>query len=62
MTILIDANIIIDVLADRAELADESSLVWKLCESQTITGHITSLTFTNIIYILRKSLTPETVD
>lgn len=32
MILLIDANIILDVLANRKEFVAESSKVWKLCE------------------------------
>ena len=34
MVLLIDANIILDVLLARPEFVRESSLVWKLCETE----------------------------
>ena len=59
MVLLIDANIILDVLLNRPEFVKESSLVWKLCETEQAKGYISALTFANLVYIMRKQLTPE---
>ena len=59
MKILIDTNIILDVLCDRPELATASSAVWKYCETGRTTGCISALSIPNIVYILRKELTPQ---
>ena len=47
MVLLIDANIILDVLLNRPEFVKESSLVWKLCETEQAKGYISALTFAN---------------
>lgn len=57
MVLLIDANIILDVLLNRPEFVKESSLVWKLCETEQAKGYISALTFANLVYIMRKQLT-----
>lgn len=59
MTALIDANILLDVLQDRAPHTRYSSLVWKLCESGRVQGAVCSFTFLNLVYIMRKQLSPE---
>lgn len=59
MVLLIDANILLDVLLDRKEFVKESALVWKLCETRQMKGYVSALTFANIMYIMRKELTPE---
>ena len=59
MVLLIDANILLDVLLDRKEFAKESALIWKLCETRQMKGYVSALTFANIMYIMRKELTPE---
>ena len=51
MVLLIDANIILDVLLNRPEFVKESSLVWKLCETEQAKGYISALTFANLVYI-----------
>ncbi len=64
MKILIDTNVILDVLCDRTDFVESSSKIWKLCEVEKIDGYISALSipnivYPNIVYILRKELTPE---
>ncbi|WP_026658774.1 type II toxin-antitoxin system VapC family toxin [Butyrivibrio sp. AC2005] len=62
MKLLIDANILLDVLQKRAPHYKYSSLIWKLCETGKVTGYVSVLTFMNLIYIMRKELSPEKID
>lgn len=62
MTILLDANIILDVLMNRSQFIEDSAMIWKLCETKQITGYVSTLTFANIAYIMRKELTPEKIE
>ena len=57
--LLIDTNVILDVLCNRAGFVASSSLVWKLCETGKAEGYISALSVPNIVYILRKELDPE---
>ena len=57
--ILIDTNVILDVLCNRPDFVEDSSKVWKYCETKQINGFISALSIPNIVYILRKELTPE---
>ena len=61
MVLLIDANIILDVLLNRTEFVKDSSLIWKLCETEKAKGYLSSLTFANLVYIMRKQLDPEKI-
>ena len=61
MVLLIDTNIVLDVLAKRDGFYEDSSYIWKLCETGQVHGYISALTFANLVYILRKSLTPERI-
>lgn len=61
MKVLIEANIILDVLQKREPHLRASAIVWKLCETKKITGYVSVLSFMNIVYILRKELTPEKI-
>lgn len=61
MRVLIDSNIILDVLQKREPFLPASALVWKLCEVEKIDGFVSTLTFTNIVYIMRKQLSPEKI-
>lgn len=59
MRILVDTNIILDVLCKRSDFVETSSKIWKLCETEQIDGCISAVSIPNIVYILRKELTPE---
>jgi predicted nucleic acid-binding protein len=62
MNLMIDANILIDVLAAREPFVHDSSLIWKMCETGIATGHVSLLTFANITYVMRKQLDPGCIE
>ena len=59
MKVLIDTNVILDVLCNRTDFVEASSKVWKYCEVNKIEVYISALSVPNIVYILRKELTPQ---
>lgn len=62
MRLLIDANILLDVLQKREPYVHSSSLIWKMCEVGSAEGFISSLTFANLVYVMRKELDPEKIE
>ena len=62
MVLLIDANVLLDVLMNREEFVNDSSLIWKLCETKKAIGYVSTLTFANMIYIMRKELAPDQIE
>ena len=54
--ILLDTNIVLDVLADRAPFAEEAVTIFKLCETRQVEGAIYALTIQNLVYVMRKEL------
>ena len=62
MRLMIDGNIILDVLQNRHPHVTDSAKVWKLCETNQIEGYVSVLTFSNLVYIMRKELTPEKIN
>ena len=62
MRCLIDANVLLDVLASREPFVEDSSRIWKLCETDQINGYISALTFADLVYVLRKELDPEKIE
>lgn len=40
MVLLIDTNIVLDVLLNRSEFVKDSSMVWKLCETEQAKGYL----------------------
>lgn len=62
MVLLIDANIILDVMMNRQPFAADSSLIWKLCETEKAKGYVSALTFANMMYIMRKELSADMIE
>lgn len=58
---LIDANVVLDVLMKREPHYPASAAVWKLCETDRAEGYLTTLTFANLVYVMRKELSPEQI-
>ena len=58
MKLLIDTNVVLDVLCAREGLVEAASLIWKRCELGLDQGYLSALSIPNIVYILRKELTP----
>lgn len=61
MKLLIDANILLDVLQNRRLYIQDSSIIWKLCETGKARGYVSALTFANLVYIMRKEFNPKKV-
>lgn len=61
MKVLIDGNIILDVLQRREPYVEASSKIWKLCETDQVEGFISALTFADLVYVMRKELTPDRI-
>lgn len=59
MRVLIDTNIILDVLMNRAAFVEASAQVLRYCEVGKIEGIICALSIPNIVYIMRKELDPD---
>ena len=61
MKILVDTNVILDVLCNRAEFVGDSSKILKLCEINQVEGYISVLSIPNIVYIMRKELNADKI-
>ena len=61
MVLLIDANVVLDVLLNRNEFVKDSSMIWKLCEIGQVKGYVSTLSFANMMYIMRKQLDPQQI-
>lgn len=61
MVLLIDTNVVLDVLQDREEFSEASSLIFKLCETNMAKGYISTLSYANMIYVMRKEMNPEQI-
>lgn len=61
MKVLIDTNIILDVFCNHKDFVEDSAKVFKLCEVKKVTGYISALSISNIMYIMRKELEPKRI-
>lgn len=62
MTVLIDTNILLDVLARREPHYQSSAQIWSLAERDELTAYISAISFNNIYYILRKASNKTTAN
>ena len=62
MRLLIDTNILIDVLDQREPFFPDSLTIWRYCESKDGEGVISAVSVTNLVYIMRKYMTPEAAE
>lgn len=62
MKLLIDANVLLDVLQNRKPHVRQSSIIWKLCETNQVQGFVSALTFANLVYVMRKELDPQEIE
>ncbi|MCR5223297.1 MAG: PIN domain-containing protein [Lachnospiraceae bacterium] len=62
MRLLIDGNILLDVLQKREPYYSDSANIWKMCEIDLVEGHVPALTFANLVYVMRKELSPDRVE
>ena len=58
---LIDTNVLLDVLLKRDPHFQDSAAVWKLCETERAEGYVSALSFANMIYVMRRELTPAQI-
>lgn len=54
MKVFFDTNILIDVLAKRRPFYVDSAAAWTLAEQGRVEGQVSAVSFTNILYIVRK--------
>ena len=62
MVLLIDANVLLDVLMNRQPHYEYSRVIWKMCLRKKAKGYVSALSFANIIYTMRKTLNPESIN
>jgi len=60
MKVLFDTNIIVDIIAKREGYMESLQLL-KYCEMRKISGFVTAITITDLMYILRKHISPDYV-
>lgn len=55
MNIFIDTNILLDVLAKREPFYAASAEIWSLAERGEVQGFISTISFNNLYYVIRKT-------
>lgn len=56
MNLFIDTNVLIDYLADRQPFSEHAAEIFNHAELGRVTIHISAVSYNNIYYILRRSL------
>ena len=60
MRLLLDTNIVVDILTKRAGY-EESRMILRYCEAGRAEGLVSATTVTDVMYILRKHIAPDSV-
>ena len=61
MRLLIDANILLDTLQDRAPFADDADRIWDCCQDKKAIGFVSALSYADLVYVMRKALKPDDI-
>ena len=62
MNVFIDTNVLLDVLAKREPFYRDSATVWTLAERGKVRGFVSTLSFSNVYYIVRRLKDRRTAD
>ena len=54
MRVLLDTNVVLDVLLNRAPWVAEAKTIWQANDEGQLTGYITATTITDIFYVARR--------
>ena len=54
MKLLMDVNVILDVLLDRAPFVDAASRIWRACDEGRAEGLIAACSLPTIVYVVRR--------
>ena len=60
MNLMLDTNIIVDILSQREGYEDSLQII-KYCELGKVEGFVSAITVTDVMYILRKHIAPDSV-
>jgi predicted nucleic acid-binding protein len=55
MKVLVDTNVLLDVLGNREPFYAAAAEIWSLAERREIKAYISSVSFNNVYYIVRKA-------
>jgi predicted nucleic acid-binding protein len=59
MIVLLDTNILLDVVQNRAPHSASATRIWKLVEEGALNGYVSAISFNNIFYVARKQVGKE---
>jgi predicted nucleic acid-binding protein len=54
MRLLLDTNVILDVLLNRAPWVDDATVIWQACDDEHSAGYVVATTLTDIFYIAQR--------
>jgi len=60
MRLLLDTNVIVDIVSERTGYQESLQLL-KYCETWRAEGFVSAVTITDVMYILRKHISPDAV-
>jgi predicted nucleic acid-binding protein len=55
MRALIDTNILLDLVLDRAPFVEEAASIWEACRAERFIGYVSAISPLNVFYVVRRA-------
>lgn len=62
MKVMLDTNVVLDLLFEREQFADDARAIFELVESRKISGYLCATAVTTIYYLVAKTLDKPSAD
>jgi predicted nucleic acid-binding protein len=55
MRALIDTNILLDLVLDRAPFVEDATAIWEACRTEQFVGYVSAISPLNVFYVVRRA-------
>ena len=55
MRVLVDTNILLDLVLDRAPFVEEAASIWEACRVERFIGYVSAISPLNVFYVVRRA-------
>lgn len=55
MRVLLDTNILLDLVLDRAPFVEEATAIWEACRVEQFDGYVSAISPLNVFYVIRRA-------
>jgi predicted nucleic acid-binding protein len=55
MRALVDTNILLDLVLDRAPFVEDAAAIWEACRAEQFIGYVSAISPLNVFYVVRRA-------